>query len=128
MAPCQPAQEAPRSCNLPQHPCALLQNPCLQPFSALKQPFLSAFNSGFRVSLILAEIQPQYFTTKHRFGFPPPPCCSIAQQLHWLQPGHSIVLGKGETASPCKAPGGVFWCNTPVKPIEQDRDRPEGKA
>lgn len=71
MAPCQPAQEAPRSSNLPQHPCALLQNPCLQPLSALKQPFLSAFNSGFRVSLILAEIQPQYFTTKHRFGFPP---------------------------------------------------------
>lgn len=70
MAPCQPPQEAPRRCNLPQHPCALLQNLRLQPLSALKHPFPSVSNSGFRLSLILAETQPLCFATKQHFGFP----------------------------------------------------------
>lgn len=71
MAPCQSPQEAPRSCNLLQHPCALLQNLYLKPLSALKHPFLNVSNSEVRVSLILTEIQPLCFTTKYHFGLPP---------------------------------------------------------
>lgn len=123
MAPCQPPQEALRSCNFPQHPRALLQNLCLQPLSALKQHFLSVSNSGFRLSLILAEIQPLCFATKQQFGFSPSlllhrPAVALSAAL---QPVHSIVLGKGETASACKAPRGVFWCNIPANPIEQEK-------
>lgn len=53
---------------------------------------------------------------------PSPSSCTGCSQEH------SIVLGKGETAAACKAPGGAFWCNTPVNPIEQERARPKGKA
>lgn len=48
MAPRQLPQEAPTRAlgNLPQRPCALLQNPCGQPPSALQQPFPGASSSG----------------------------------------------------------------------------------
>ena len=128
-APRQPPQEAPGRalCSLPQHPCALLQNLRLQPPPALQQPFPGVSNSGFGLSPVLGEIRPLRFTTKQHFGFPPP-CCSITQQLRRLQPGRSYVLGKGKTAPACKASKGIRCCNSAVDLMEQERDRPKGKA
>lgn len=129
MALSQPPQEAPRRtlCSLLQHPCALLQNLCLQLLSALQQPFPGSSNSGFRHYPILGEIQHLRFTTKQHFGFPPP-CCYITQQLCCLQSGCSSVLGKGEAAPACKAPNGMSWCNNAVNLIKQERDRAKDKA
>jgi len=103
------------------------KSPCPQPPSALQQPFPGISSSGFGLSPVLGELWPLRFTTKPRFGFPPP-CCSITQELRQLQPSHSHVLGKGETAPACKASQGIFWCRRAVSLIEQERDKPKGRA